>query len=183
MTHLRGTAIVNSLRVMRDLELGDVYWPRVGAEREEDLRSIVAQSWVPVALALAHYRVMEELVPDPRQQWAIGSESAERLQAVYLMTLIRLMRASGALTVQRVLERLRSPFDRMMKGGTVAAVLTGRKDAEIVLSDMPLLDVPYFRNGLGGWLTGGVGLAAKSVQARVASVPGPGRTTFALSWV
>ncbi|MEO0322599.1 MAG: hypothetical protein AAF447_06560 [Myxococcota bacterium] len=183
LTHLRGTAVVNSLRVMRELGLGDRYWPAVGVANEEELRSVVAQSWVPVELALIHYRAIDELVPDPEEQWAIGVRSAERLQAIYLRTLANLMRATGALTVERVLERMRSPFDRMMKGGTIAAVRTGVKDAEVLLSDMPVLDIPYFRNGLGGWIVSGLKLGAPSVRGRVLRASGRGAATYAVSWV
>ena len=183
MTHLRSTVIVNSMRIVRERTLDAEYWAALGPASEEYFRALVAQGWVPVERALEHYAVLDALIPNPLDHFAIGRQAAERLQALYVRTVSTLLRASGALTVERVFSKLRSAFDRMMQGGTVTVHQTGLKDAEILLADMPLLDLPYFRNNLVPWLTAISSLAATTARTRVLRVPGPASVLYRVSWV
>ncbi|MEO0321841.1 MAG: hypothetical protein AAF447_02715 [Myxococcota bacterium] len=183
MTHLRSTVIVNSMRIVRERGLGAQYWEALGPESEEFFRGLVAQGWVGVGRAVEHYVVLDTLVPNPLDHFAIGRQAAEKLQALYIRTVSTLLRASGALTVERILGRLRGAFDRMMKGGTVTVHQTGLKDAEILLADMPLLDVAYFRNNLVSWLSAICSLAATTARTRVVRCPAPGSTLYRVAWV
>ncbi|MEM1416533.1 MAG: DUF2378 family protein [Myxococcota bacterium] len=183
MTHLRSTVLVNSMKIVRDRGLDGEYWPSLKPETEEIFRAMVAQGWVPVELAVEHYPVLARLIPNALDHWAIGKQAAERLQALYVRTVVQLLRASGALTVERVLGRLRDAFNRMMQGGTVTIHKTGPKDAEVLLTDMPLLDIPYFRNNLAAWLAAVANLAAKTVRLRVAGTPKPEATLYTVAWV
>ncbi len=183
MTHLRSTVIVNSMRIVRDRSLDAEYWEALGPESEEFFRGLVAQGWVGVDRAVEHYSILDTLIPNPLDHYAIGKQAAEKLQALYIRTVSTLLRASGALTVERVLGRLRGAFDRMMQGGTVTVHQTGPKDAEILLEDMPLLDLPYFRNNLVAWLSAICGLGATTARTRIIDTPEPGACRYRVAWV
>ena len=183
MTHLRGSVLFNSLGVMRARHLEEAYWPALPPETRAAVESLVVQSWVPVELALPHYQVMDTLIRSPEDHRRIGIESSQRLQNSYLKTLVKLLRVSGTFSVERGLGRLRDVFDRMMRGGTTSVTKTGPKDVEVRVGDVPLVDLPYFRNSLGGWLECSVGLLTHALTVEARPGPEPATATYHLAWV
>jgi hypothetical protein len=77
-TEARSTLIIAALQTLRARGLYDAYVERVSPGLREELMSLVAGIWVPIELAVEHYRTMERLELPKSTIEAIGAEVAER---------------------------------------------------------------------------------------------------------
>ncbi|AKF05954.1 hypothetical protein [Sandaracinus amylolyticus] len=184
-SHLRGTVLANSMRQVEERGVADAYWATLAAEHVKAMRELVATSWVPVEVALAHYQAMSVLIPDAAEQVAIGRESAARVQNAYIETLLRAMRASGAgVSMELVLAQAQKVFDRVMIGGSAAVYKTGMKDARIECLGTRMVQAPYFRNGWQGWFESSLGLVTRRVFLKqIPEMLNAEHMAFAVSWV
>ncbi len=184
-TELRGTIIATSLALAREHHLDGEYFRLLPAKDHARIRSITAITWVPLDLALTHYRVMAQLFPSATQQVENGRKSSERTQNVYLRTLFQLAQAAGQLDPFVALARLPAIFGRMWNGGGApTAFATGPKDARVELLAYPILEVAYVRCGWQGMLESGLALTTRRVFVRPdPSFEGYDRVAFEISWV
>lgn len=184
-TELRGTVLTTSLAFAHERGLGDAYFERLPSELHATIGDISPLSWVGADVALAHYRVMDELFPTPAEQVANGHASSERTQNAYLRTVFRFAQAAGQLDPSVALRRLPAAFGRMWKGGGApVAYSTGPKDARVELFAYPILSVDYVRNGWQGMLESGLSLTARRVYVRLdAHFAGQHNAAYDISWV
>lgn len=182
-THVRGAVIVNSQIEARMRGLEESYWGHVGARDAAALREIVAQSWVPMAVAVSHYRAMDALGLSHQDIIQIGRAVGDRFQKGFLGTLVRSLRASGAVSPRSLLPRLDRIVGRGVRGGGVAARMVGPKDAEIVHRAIAIAAIPYVRIGWLGMYQAGAELTAKTVYTHELPPPDAESAAFRLSWV
>jgi hypothetical protein len=181
-TDIRGSVIVNSQMEVRARGHEDRYWERVPEPERPALRTVIAPTWVPMRLALVHYRAMEALRLPRDEIVDIGGAAALRLQKSFIGTLIRSSRDLGA-KPEMLLGRLDRIVGRAVRGGGVCAERVGLKDGRIELHAIPIADVPYVRAGWEGMILQSALLVAKAVRIRELPRPGPEAAAYLISWV
>jgi len=149
MTHVRGTLIVASLKALDQRGHAARYFAALPEEHRAPIQSIIASTWVPEALALAHYLACDALALSPLEAHAIGAEIGIRVRATFLGTLFGAARAAGT-TPWTFFERLPRLFPRLCMGGAVAVYKLGPKDARAEWYGLRALGVPYFRSAFRG---------------------------------
>lgn len=182
VTDFRGTLLGSSLQYVRDHGLETRYFELLPRQHHDAIRNMIPQSWLPVEVAFAHYTVMNQLVPNQAQMRANGRTVADKVQGSYIATLIKGLRASGAVSPVRVLQRLPSIWERVTRGGGAAVYKLGPKDARIDVLEMSLCAIDYYRYGLEGLIEGSLALTARSI--RVTHKKTSDRTaSYFISWV
>lgn len=181
-TDVRGTVLGTSLQAVRDRKLEERYFQLLPNAHHDGIRNLVMQSWIPMDLAMAHYRVMNELIRDPAEVRAIGRTVSDRVQKSYVMTLVQGLKASGVVHPGRILQRMPSVYERMSRGGACAVWRLGPKDARVELHGMPLAVIPYYRLGVEGIFEGGLSLAARAVRVSNKALSETA-VAFSISWV
>lgn len=166
VTAVRGTLLGGSLRTMQQLGLREAYFEQLPSQHHEAVMALVPMSWIPTDVAMAHYRAMDALVSDPKEQRASGHFVGERVQRSYLHTLVRALQATGLVTPPRLLERMPTIWGRMFRGGAVSISQVGPKDLRVRTVGLPLFSVPYFREGWEGVWESGLSLVTRKIYVR-----------------
>ncbi len=184
VTKVRGTLMASSVRGVRDRGHDDVYFELLPPEFHDAIRGLVPATWIPVETALAHYRTLDELDLTNADHWAMGRVVAERVQHGWAGTIIRGLKASGAVTPAQVLGRFDTAWNRLFQGGSNAVIQTGPKDVRVEAYGMPMAPGVYFRNAWSGMFESTLELVARKVYVR--ELPNYRSATtcaFAISWV
>jgi hypothetical protein len=165
---------------VRERGLLERYYEKLEPEHHAAMRELIIGVWVPIDLALAHYRAMNKLEFGTQEQFELGRINTLRIQKSFLGTMFRL--AGAGATPFTALEQLPRIYERVFRGGSAAAYRCGPKDARVELKSFPLADIPYFREGFRGLITGSLELFTK--RAFIAAKPmGTGEIEFRMSWV
>ena len=149
MTHVRGTLIVTSLKALDQRGHTSRYLAALSEENRTAIRAIIATTWVPEPLALAHYTACDALGLSSLEAQAIGAEVGARIRATFLGTLLGAARAAGT-TPWTYFESLPRVFSRVSVGGAVAIYKLGPKEARAEWYGLRGLGVPYFRAAFRG---------------------------------
>jgi hypothetical protein len=162
-TAVRGTVLTSSLAALAETGLEGAYFARLPAGHHVAIRTVVAQSWAPMELAMAHYGTLDAL-PDGRAQAAqLGRRVSDRTQGSYIRTVVQGLRAAGAVDPITVLGRLQAALDRLLLGCTAAVYQVGPKDCRVEIHGVPLARFEYVRIGWSGMLEAGLSMLARKV--------------------
>lgn len=184
VVRVRGTLLASSLQGVRERGLQDTYFEALDSQHHDTIREMVAATWLPVEVAMAHYEAVDALGLSARAQWTMGRRVAERVQHGWAGTVVRALKASGAVTPLRVLGRFPSGWERLMDGGATAVYQTGPKDLRVEGHGVPMAPGTYFRNAFGGMFESTLELVARTVY--VSELPryrGPTTCAYSISWV
>jgi hypothetical protein len=183
VTHVRSTLLTSSLVALRQRGLYDAYFAHISPELQPDILAMIAGSWVPISLGLAHYRAANALGLSAAEQFEIGHHVAERIQNSVLGTLARLAKGAGA-TPWTGLENFQRLWDRLLRGGAGAVYRLGPKEARIEIHGNALVEIDYCRNGWRGMFAASAALFARKVYVNEeASVATPTSMGMRVSWV
>lgn len=166
VTALRSTLITSSQASLRERSLFERYHALLAAEHRQKLLNLVAGEWLPLEVALAHYRACEALALGADEQVAIGKDVSRRVCETFLGLVVKAARGVG-MTPWLVLSRGNTMQSRLCVGGGIRVTKLGPKAARIELARMSHLSIPYVRHGLVGLYAGAVELLASNVSARV----------------
>jgi hypothetical protein len=181
-TQFKSTWIVSSQNALRARGLGQRYLSALPPEHREALELAIVGSWLPIAVAEAHYRACDSLDLGASEQLEMGRDVAKRLERTLLGTAVRVARQAGV-TVWTPMSQLHRLWDRMFIGGGAAIYKIGPKEARIEFVGCSLAPIAYFRTGLRGVLLGvGSGFTNKLYVAEVPS-PSPDSIRLRASWV
>ncbi len=184
VTRARGTLLASSTQGVRERGLQQEYFEALDPRYHEAIRGLVPGTWLPVELAAAHYAAIDTLGLAPEQQWDMGRRVAERVQHSWVGTVIRGLKASGAVTPVQVLTRFQNAWDRLFEGGGSEVVQTAPKDIRVEAHGMHLAPGAYFKNAWCGMFESTLELVAKKVYVRqLARYEGPTTCAFDISWV
>jgi len=184
ITRIRGTLLASSVQGVRDRGLNETYFAELPEEHHDAIRGLIASSWIPIDVAKAHYRTMDELPLTEEDHWAMGRRVAERVQHSWVGTIVRGLKASGAVTPVQIMERFQQAWDRLMDGGGASRVVqTGPKDIRVECYGIELAEGNYFRNAWAGMLESTLGLVARKVFVRdLVRYRSPTSCAFSISW-
>ena len=184
-THLRGTVLASSFQLVREHGLEAAYLAQLPAALHDAVRFVLPISWVELELARAHFRAMEHVFPDTRQQIENGRTSSARTQAAYLLTVVRALSAAGQCCALSFIKRIPDAFERMLRGGGGVTVLgTGPKDARVEMYAQPLVETAYIRNSWQGMFEAAISLSTRRCFVRQdMRFTRSDRLAFDIAWV
>jgi len=170
VTQVRGSLIVSSLQTLRELGFLDAYLARLPKARHEQVLFVLASSWLPMDLALAHYGACEAMDLSSSELDAIGQHVSARIMGTFLGTLMRSSRQLGSSASPLIpLRQYHRLWERLLLGGGCTVRSSGLKDASIESRGIPMLRYRYFRIAYTGLIRGAGLMFAKTVYTRIRS--------------
>jgi hypothetical protein len=184
VTHVRSTLITSSLRALGECDLLGRYFGILAPDVVDDIKSAVPGVWLPVRLAIAHYRACEALELSSEEQLEMGRRVGAKIQGTILGTLVVVGKQAG-MTPWVFLERLDRLYERLAVGGGVAVLRLAEKDALVEIYKAPVFETAYFLTAWQGVIEGICALFC--TRAFVKANVRPGRlaaekTTYTISW-
>jgi hypothetical protein len=150
VTQIRSTHIAASVLALRSRGHFEAYVTHLPQALHEGILRSVPGTWLPIEMAVAHYRAAEAVGLTTEAQLEMGRGVAEKIQNGLLGTLVRLAKTAGV-TPWTGLEYFPRLWQRTMIGGGVAVYRLGPKEARIECHGVPdLAELAYFRNGFRG---------------------------------
>jgi hypothetical protein len=165
---VRGTLIVSSLQMLRERGLFDRYRRFVEPAVLPAIEAVVAPTWAPVDLIVAHYRACDQLGFTVHELVDLGRGLTRRLHRPVLKVMLSLAGAAGV-TPWTLAPQLPKIWGRMYRGGAIETIAVGPKDARVEIRGFPCAGIPYSRIAWRGVLLGGVELFAS--RAYVSEIP------------
>ncbi len=168
-THVRSTLLQSSIKLMRATGHFDRYLTLLPPEVRDDIVMTLAPTWLPIDLAIAHYRACDALGLDEEERARIAEAVGDWIQGTFLSTLVRGAQAVG-ITPWTLLSHFDRLWSRLFCGGSVQVTRVGPKDARIELGGIPeLAQLGYFRTGISGVVRAGCKMGGtKTIYVKVA---------------
>jgi len=148
-TAIRSTMLQTSLGFLRERGHFDDYLALVDPSHRDVILESIAPSWLPIAVADAHYAACDALGLSPAEQLALGEAVGDRVQGTFLTTFMRSAKAAG-MSPMLVFKQFDRLFFRLFQGGSLQLTQTGPKDAELELRGALLTRHKYFRQAFIG---------------------------------
>jgi hypothetical protein len=166
VTAIRSTLITSSLSSLRERGLFERYDALQVSPHRHKILNLVAGEWLPLDVALAHYRACDALGSSESEQVAIGKDVSRRIHDTFLSLVVKAARGVGV-TPWLLLPRGNYMSSRLCVGGGVRVWKLGPKSARVELARMSHFSIPYVRNALVGLYASAVELLADNVTVRV----------------
>jgi hypothetical protein len=166
VVELRGSLIVSSLETLRELNLFERYLACLPADQHDRVLYVLAASWVPIDIAMAHYGACEAMQLDEAELENIGRHVSKRIMGTFLGTLVKT--ASALIAPDRVpLRQYPRLWDRLLRGGGCSVSALGTTDARIESRGVPMFRFRYFRVAYTGLIKGAGSMFRPTIQARI----------------
>ena len=165
-TAVRSTLLQSSIATLKTLGHYERYLKLLSPIHRETIVETIAPTWVPVAVALAHYQACEALELTAEQRIEIGEKVGDRMQGAFMETLTRAARSMGV-TPWVLLKRFDVLWGRLFQGGSFELVKVGPKDLTIEIVGAAIPRYQYVREGFCGVVRAGykyVGVRAAYVR-------------------
>jgi hypothetical protein len=151
-TEFRSTWLSASLRSLRERELFDSYLASIPDRHRDAVQGTVVGVWLPVEVAVAHYRACDALGLPQNEIFAIGCEVTRRVHGTLLSTAVRLVTEAGV-TPWTIFAQLNRIWARIWVGGAICVLKVGPKEARLEIVGWPCSASPYTRVAMRGVLT------------------------------
>lgn len=148
-TRFRSTWLTSSLVALRERGRLDEYFARLPKEHHAVVHDSVAGTWLPVAVAAAHYEACDSLHFTQLELIAIGREVHAQVNASVLDLMIKLASGIG-LTPWTVFSQFNRLWNRVWMGGGVGVYRIGPKEARLEIVGWPCSRSLYVRHCLRG---------------------------------
>ena len=181
VSKIRSTLITTSLRTLTDRKLIDRYFTELAEEHRAAMHNMVAGVWIPVEVAIAHYRACDALELSSTTQLEIGQQVGSRIQGTLLGTMATLSKQAGA-TPWTFLSRLDRLYDRLVVGGGVSVDKRAPKEALVNVYGVPLFDIPYFATAWRGVIQGLCELFCGRAYVKHGQLSTSQRITYIVAW-
>lgn len=181
-THVRSTLLSSSLQMIRELGHFDRYVALMPKQACETILLTLAPTWLPVALADAHYGACEGLALSASETDFVGQAVATRFMGTFLQTLVRSSRNMGGSPWVPIKQYGRL-WSRIWQGGSVRVTELGPKDALIESRGLTLAKYRYFSTAYMGVIRSAGLMFASTVYVRPVRASDPSTHICSLSWV
>ncbi len=179
VVQVRGSLIASSLETLRQLGLFDRYIAHLPAEYHEQILYVIAASWVPIDVAMAHYRACDEMQLAESELHEIGQYVSKRIMGTFLGTLMRT--ATSVIAPGSALRYYPRLWDRLLMGGGCTVSTLGSNEARIESRGVAMFRYRYFRVAYTGLIRGAATVFRSSVQTRIRSST-DNALTIDISW-
>jgi hypothetical protein len=146
--HARSTILLGSIASLRNAGHFEAYSAALSSAHREALLEAVAGTWIPLEVALAHYRACAALGLTADAEAELGSSTFGQAGSIF-GTIMRLGKGAGV-TPWTVLPQFQRFWDRGYDGGGLRVLRLGPKEARVDLIQCPLADIRYYRNACRG---------------------------------
>ncbi len=182
-THVRGTLLISSRESLSRRGAFARYESLLDRADRDALRAMIAGEWLPMSVGLAHYEACDRLGLAVDEQVEIGADVSRRVHDTFVGVVVRMAKNIGV-TPWTLLTHGNQIFRRTFNGGGgIRVSKLGPSEAKVEMVGVPLLEVPYFRQGLRGLYQASVGLFCKRSFAReIAELATPTSLALRLSW-
>jgi hypothetical protein len=183
-TEYRSTWISTSQQTLRAHGLYERYVQSLSPQVRDALIASVAGVWMPVELAMEHYRACDRLGLMDIDLVQIGKESAERAHGTMMSMMVKVAKGAGT-TPWTSLGQVQRLWQRSLNGGGgIALYKLGPKEARVEFAGFPFSAVHYVRVAIRGIALGVVELFAETAYAReIPSLCTDKTLAYRLSWV
>jgi hypothetical protein len=169
-TQFRSTWLNSSLVALRERGHFERYVSFLPETDRAAILESVAGTWLPIYVAVAHYRACDALGLSKREAWELGMEVTRRAYGTSLALAFRLAKQAGV-TPWSVLEQLPRVWERVWCGGGVAVHKRGPKEALVEIIQWPPAGVPYVRHSLPAVMEAVVELFCKKAYVTEVTTP------------
>jgi hypothetical protein len=184
VVQVRGTLLVSSLQALREYGYFERYLANLPAPQHDEILFCVANSWLPVELAMSHYGACDAMGLSDRELEAVGEAVSQRIMGTFLGTMLRSGRSVGATPSPWIpLRQYGRICDRLLEGGHHRVTEVGPKDALVETSGVPMFRFRYFRTATLGIMRGAAGMFAKTCFAKETGHSDAERIQVSLRWV
>jgi hypothetical protein len=166
-THLRSTWLSSSFHAVKARGLVGRYLEILPREHHDVMMSTVAGTWVPMEIALAHYRACSALGLSRAGSTEIGLEVTRKVHGTTLSLAVRLARQAGV-TPWTVFAQLHRLWDRVWMGGGIAVYQVGPKEAVLEAIRWRCAEIPYVRQTMPAVVHGVVEMFCKKAYVHEA---------------
>jgi hypothetical protein len=171
------------MQALRTRGLLDAYLSHLEASDRDNLLSLIAGTWAPVELGLAHYRAAGKLGLGAAEIESIGAEVGERINKSVLSVAVKMSKQAGV-TPWTALGRAHRLRELTWKGSDVAVMKFGPKEARLDWVGIPYAEVHYYVISLGGFLRALIQLfCGKAYTRLVPEHSSPSSVSYRISWV
>lgn len=182
-TAVRSTLLVSSMQTLRSHGLFDAYVSRIDVVHRDTLLSLIAGTWVPIALGDAHYTAAGKLGLDDKTIDSYGAEVAERSNRTVFSLVVKISRQTGV-TPWTAFQRAHRLREMTWQGSDLAIYRLGPKEARFDWVGIPYASHPYYVASFGGFLRGLTQLFSPTVYTRlVAKGSSATSISYRISWV
>lgn len=182
VTEVRSTLITSSIQAIRRHGYFEDYERQLDSANRAAVLECIAGTWLPLAVARAHYLAMDGLHLSSDEIIAMGSDVSQHTIGTFMASLTKLATASG-LTPWTALMNMDRLMGRMFVGGGVEVQRRGPKDAQVEFVAIPLFDVGYLRTAFRGFVqAAGAPLAQRFLASEVTERCSPTALVLMLSW-
>jgi len=149
---------------------------------EEQITSVLANTWLPVQIAQAHYLAVERLKLS-EEQWfqAMLTADGGQVRRTWHAQIIAAAQKPDAVAWE-LLPQIPKWWPRSAQGGGMALYRLGPKEARIDYYKCMLLDVPMFRDSTRAVLSIFLGHFCPQLSATMLPNRKPGCASFVFRW-
>jgi hypothetical protein len=148
----RSTWLCSSLAALRERGLFTRYLTFLPTEYHPVVAATLAGTWLPIEVAVAHYRACDQLELGSLEILSIGHEVTNRVHGSALRMVLTLAQGLGV-TPWTALSRATSLWKRCWDGGEVSVTELGPKEARVAIAGWPCAGTNYCRVACRGMLT------------------------------
>lgn len=149
LKHVRSTLLIGGVDSLRAAGLAESYTAVAPPDVQSAIAAAVAGMWLPLDLAIAHYRACDALGLSNDSAIQLGRETFARTKGLLLGAATGLARGTGV-TPWTLIPHLQRFWMRGNDGGGVRAVKKGPKEVEVHIAGCPLVASRYYRAAFRG---------------------------------
>jgi hypothetical protein len=152
VSRFRSTWLCSSLAALRERGHFERYVSFLPPEYQHVVAGTIAGTWLPIEVAVAHYRACDRLELGALEILSIGHDVTNRVHGSALKMVVTLAHGFGV-TPWSALSRATSLWKRCWEGGEVSVSELGPKEARVAISGWPCASTNYCRVACRGMLT------------------------------
>ena len=180
-THVRGTLLLSSLHSLRHARHHAAYMRALPVREHDAILSLTGATWLPLALAEAHYAACDTLGLREDDVVRLGDRVSQVSQGTLLSTFVK--GAKGAdvspLTLFAQVDRM---YSRAWQGSAMGVTSVGPKELRVEVVGNPCARFHYFRHGLRGMASNVAGLLSRTCHVRERRGTGAEHVVISVAW-
>jgi hypothetical protein len=167
--HIRSTIILAAVNALKERGRFEAWSAALDPVSREALTNVIAGSWVPVEIAMVHYRACDSLGLAHDEIVGIGQSVGTSAHGNLFHVLKKVVTTIGA-TPWTLAEHYERLWTRAFDGGGFRIMRAGPKDSSIEVQRVPMSSSSYFRAAFCGVNLAALNLVTTKCYARVSTI-------------
>jgi hypothetical protein len=166
VTEARSTFIVAGMQMLRAHDLFPRYMEALAPEWRERLLGLVAGMWIPIEVAIEHYRTADRLDIDTHTIDAIGAEVAGRTFKNALSPAFKRLNRNEV-TPWDIFALSHKNNESSWRGGDRQIIREGPRQALYEWAGQPCASIPYFNKTFASFLRALINMTCTQAYQRI----------------